>query len=189
MMPVIRINDAAFAGLKSISLWWGTKTPAETLDRVIRETMEQLGLEQDDEGDDTIVTSGNVMQFESSPGLSFTKPLKVTINGKSLQSPRWSSILLTTIAAVKSKAGVEGEKLVRELGVPAKAERYERDGFKFHKNLGISVQGQSASDVWKEVSRLAQRHRIPVTVEFWWRQNPKARFPGKTGSLKAGLTE
>ena len=186
MMPVIRINDAAFAGLKSISTWWGTKTPAETLDRVIRETMEQLGLEQDDEGDEAVVTTGDVMHFESTPGLSFTKPLKVTINGKTLQSPRWSSILLTTIAAVKTKTGLEGDKLVRELGVPAKAERYEDDGFKFHQDLGISVQGQSATDVWKEVSRLAQRHRIPVSVEFWWRQNPKAQFPGKTGSLRAG---
>lgn len=185
-MPVVRINDAAFASLKSISTWWGTKTPAETLDRVIRETMEQLGLEQDDEGDEAVVTTGDVMHFESTPGLSFTKPLKVTINGKNLLSPRWSSILLTTIAAVKTKTGLEGDKLVRELGVPAKAERYEDDGFKFHQNLGISVQGQSASDVWKEVSRLAQRHRIPVSVEFWWRQNPKAQFPGKTGSLRAG---
>lgn len=187
MMPVIRINDAAFANLKSISTWWGTKTPAETLDRVIRETMEQLGLEQDDEGDEAVVTTGDVMHFESTPGLSFTKPLKVTINGKNLQSPRWSSILLTTIAAVKSKTGLEGDKLVRELGVPAKAERYEDDGFKFHEDLGISVQGQSASDVWKEVSRLAQHHCIPVSVEFWWRQNPKAQFPGKTGSLRAGF--
>jgi hypothetical protein len=187
MMPVIRINDAAFAGLKSISTWWGTKTPAETLDRVIRETMEQLGLEQDDESDETVVTTGDVMQFANPPGLSFTKPLKVTINGKNLQSPRWSTILLTTIAAVKAKTGLHGEKLARELGVPTKAQRFEEEGFKFYEELGISVQGQSASDVWKEVSRLAERHRIPVAVEFWWRQNSKAQFPGKTGSLKAGV--
>jgi hypothetical protein len=185
-MPVIRINDAAFVSLKSISTWWGTKTPAETLDRVIRETMERLGLEQEDEGNEAVVTTGDVMHFESPPGLSFTKPLKVKINDKDLPNPRWSSILLTTIAAVKTKTGLEGEKLVRELGVPAKAERYEEDGFKFHQDLGISVQGQSASDAWKEVSRLAQRHRIPVLVEFWWRQNPKAQFPGKIGSLTAG---
>jgi hypothetical protein len=186
MMPVIRVNDAAFAGLKTISSWWGTKTPAETLDRVIRETMEQLGLERDDEVDEPIPAKGDVMHFGDPPGLSFTKPLKVSINGKNLQSPRWSSILLTTIANVKTKTGLEGDKLIRELGVPAKDGVYEDDGYKFHGELGISVQGQSASDVWKEVSRLASRHRIPVTVEFWWRQNPKAQFPGRIGALKAG---
>ncbi|TIN95544.1 MAG: hypothetical protein E5Y06_12400 [Mesorhizobium sp.] len=186
MMPVVRINDATFADLKSISAWWGTKTPAETIDRAIRETMEQLGLERDDEAEEAVVTNGDVMHFENPPGLSFTKPLKATVSGKNLQSPRWASLLLTTIATVKNKTGFEGDKLVRELGVPAKAEQYEVDGFKFHKDLGISVQGQSATDVWKEVSRLADRHRIPVAVEFWWRQNPKAQYPGKTGSLKAG---
>lgn len=186
MMPVVRINDATFADLKSISTWLSTKTPAETIDKVVREAMERLGLERDNETDDAVLVGGDVMQFESTPGLSFTKPLKATINGKNLQSPRWASLLLTMIGAVKSKAGLEGEKLVRELGVPARSERFDDEGFKYYADLGISVQGQSASDAWKEVSRLAVRHRIPVSVEFWWRQNPKAQHPGKTGVLKAG---
>ena len=185
-MPVVRVSDARFADLKSISEWWGTKTPAETIDRAIREAMEQLGLERDDEAEEIGVTNGEVMHFEVAPGLSFTKPLKVTVNGKNIRNPRWSSLLLATIAAVKTKTGWTGDTLAEELGVPAKAERYEDDGFKFHKDLGISVQGQSATDVWRAVSRLAQRHRIPVTVEFWWRQNSKAQHPGMTGSLKAG---
>jgi hypothetical protein len=48
------------------------------------------------------------------------------------------------------------------------------------------VQGQSASDCWKEVDRLAKKWRIPVSVEFWWRQNPKAQHPGRTGVLRSG---
>ena len=89
------------------------------------------------------------------------------------------------IAQMKAK-GFEGDKLVRELAIPAKAEQYEEEGFKYHPDLGISVQGQSASDAWKEVDRLAKKWRIPVTVEFLWRQNPKAQYPGKTGVLRAG---
>ncbi|TCB38808.1 hypothetical protein E0J02_26560 [Rhizobium leguminosarum bv. viciae] len=186
MMPVVRINDATFADLKSISAWWGTRTPAETVDRVIQETMQQLGLERDDEAEKGVLTNGDVMHFESPPGLSFTKLLKASVNDKNLPNPRWVSLLLTTIAAVKHKTGSECDGLVRELGVPAKAARFEQDGFKFYRDLGISVQGQSATDVWKEVSRLADRHRISVAVEFQWRQNPKAQYPGKTGLLKAG---
>lgn len=185
-MPVIRINDARFADLKSIAGWWGTATPAETVDRVIREAMERLGLERDD-ADEAVVGHQDVLRFDNPPGLSFTKPLKASVNGKNLASPRWASLLLTTIAAVRRKTGLEADELVRELGVPARAERYEDDGFKFHQDLGISVQGQSANDVWKEVARLANRYGIPVTVEFWWRQNPKAQYPGKTGSLRAGF--
>ena len=48
------------------------------------------------------------------------------------------------------------DKLVRELHIPSKAEPYEEEGFKYHPDLGISVQGQSASDAWKEVDRLAK---------------------------------
>ena len=186
MMPVVRISDAIFADLKSIATWFGTKTPSETIDRIVREAMEQLGMERDNEpGGAVTTTTDGAMEFDSAPGLAFTKPLAASINGKALQSPRWSAILLTTIAQVKAK-GFEGEKLVRELAIPAKAERYEEEGFKFHLELGISVQGQSASDCWKEVDRLAKKWRIPVSVQFRWRQNPKAQYPGRTGVLHSG---
>lgn len=184
-MPVVRISDARLADLRSMSEWWGTKTPAETLDRAIGEAMEQLGLARDDEPD-LVVSSDDVVQFDSAPGLSFTKPLKITVNGRNRRKPTWASLLLATIAEVKLKTGFEAKRLVEELGVNAKVGRYEDEGYKYHDELGISVQGQSAADVWKEVSRLASRHGIPVTVEFWWRRNEKAQYPGKTGSLKAG---
>jgi hypothetical protein len=61
------------------------------------------------------------------------------VNGKKIHHPRWSVILLTTIAQVKAK-GFEGEKLVEELDIPAKSEAYEEDGFRYHPDLGISVQ-------------------------------------------------
>jgi hypothetical protein len=186
MMPVVRINDATFADLSTLKTWFGTKTPSETIDRIVQGAMDQLGIERDDEPEGVTVTAGNgAMEFDKAPGLAFTKPLSASINGKALHSPRWSSLLLTTIAQVKAK-GLEGEKLVRELSVPAKAERYEDEGFKYHPELGISVQGQSAADAWKEVDRLATKWKIPVTVEFWWRQNSKAQHPGKTGILRSG---
>jgi hypothetical protein len=186
MMPVIRINDATFADLRSIATWFGTKTPSETIDRIVREAMEQLGMERDDEPEDVVTTTGSgAMEFDTAPGLTFTKPLSASINGKAIHNPRWSAILLTMIAQVKAK-GFEGEKLVRELHIPAKAEQYDEEGFKYQPDLGISVQGQSASDAWKEVDRLAKKWRIPVTVEFMWRQNPKAQYPGRTGVLRSG---
>lgn len=186
MMPVIRLNDATFADLSALKTWYGTKTPSETIDRIVRDAMEQLGMERDDATEEVTVTTGDgAMHFDTAPGLAFTKPLAASINGKALHGPRWSSLLLTMIAQVKAK-GIAGDKLVRELAIPAKAERYEEEGFKYHPDLGISVQGQSASDCWKEVERLAKKWGIPVSVEFWWRQNPKAQYPGKTGVLRSG---
>jgi len=186
MMPVLRINDGTFADLSTLKTWFGTKTPGETIGRLVQEAMDQLGMERDEEPDAIVdPSSTGAMQFDSAPGLAFTKPLAASVNGKALRAPRWSALLLTMIAQLKAK-GLEGEKLVRELGVPAKIERYEDEGFRYHADLGISVQGQSAADVWKEVDRLAKKWRIPVTVEFCWRQNPRAQHPGKTGVIRSG---
>lgn len=185
MMPVLRVNDATFADLSTLRTWFGTKTPSDTIDRIVRDAMEQLGMERDDEPEAVATTSDGAMKFDTAPGLAFTKPLSASVNGRSIRSPRWSAILLTMIAQVKAK-GLEGDELVRELQVPAKAERYEDEGFKYHSDLGISVQGQSASDAWKEIDRIAKKWRIPVTVEFWWRQNDKAQYPGRTGLLRSG---
>lgn len=186
MMPVLRINDATFANLSTLKTWFGTKSPSETIDRIVQEAMEQLGIERDDEIEGVPVASSNgALVFDTAPSLTFTKPMKAVVGGRSMQNPNWASILHVMIAHLKAK-GLEGEKLVRELSVPAKASSYEDDGYRFFPELGISVQGQSAADAWKEVDRLAKKWRIPVTVEFVWRQNPKAQHPGKAGVLRSG---
>lgn len=186
MMPVIRVSDPTFAELSSLKTWFGTKTPGDTIEKLVREAMDQLGIERDDEPEEAVtLTSSGAMAFDAAPSLAFTKPLSASVNGKAVHGPRWSSLLLAIIAQVKAK-GFEGDKLVRELQVPAKAAQYEEEGFKYHADLGISVQGQSASDAWKEIDRLARKWGIPVTVEFWWRHNSKAQFPGKTGVLRSG---
>ncbi|ANL87026.1 T4SS efffector SepA family protein [Rhizobium phaseoli] len=186
MMPVVRINDTTFADISTLKTWFGTKSPSETIDRIVQEVMEQLGIERDDEVAGAIVASTDgALVFDTAPSLTFTKPMMATINGKPIQNPNWASILHMMIAQVKAK-GFEGEKLVRELGVPSKAANYEDDGYRYFPELGISVQGQSAADAWKEVDRLAKKWRIPVNVEFVWRQNPKAQHPGRAGVLRSG---
>jgi hypothetical protein len=185
MMPVVRISDPTFAALGNLATWFGTKTPSETIDRIVRETMEQLGMERDEPEATPSKASGDAMEFETAPGLAFTKPISASVNGKTVANPRWSTILLTMIAQVKAK-GLDGDRLVRELHIPARAAQYEVEGFTYYHDLGVSVQGQSATEAWKEVDRLAKKWRIPVIVEFFWRQNSKAQHPGRTGVLRSG---
>ena len=49
MMPVVRLNDATFADLSTLKTWFGTKTPSETIDRIVQEAMDQLGMEREEE--------------------------------------------------------------------------------------------------------------------------------------------
>ena len=185
MMPVVRLNDPAFADLAVLTKWWGTKTPSDTIARLAREAMDDLGIERDDDEKTVVVAADGAMQFDKTPSMAFTKPLAASINGKVVLNPRWSNVLLGVVKSVHAQ-GVSGAALVRALNIHSKAGRYEDDGFKYYDELGISFQGQSASDAWKEIERLANAYRIPVSVEFWWRQNPKAQFPGKIGKLGAG---
>ena len=85
-------------------------------------------MERDDTSDAVATTtSTGAMEFSGTPGLSFTKPQSANINGQTIDNPRWASILLTVIAAVKAK-GFEGDKLVDQLYVRAKAGKYADDG-------------------------------------------------------------
>lgn len=185
-MPVVRINDATFTDLSTLKTWFGTKSPSDTIDRVVREAMEQLGIERDDgTGNANPTTATGAMSFDSAPSLTFTKPLDASIGGTSIENPTWASILLAMLVQVRAR-GLEGEKLVGQLAIPAKAIKHEVDGYRFHPALGISVQGQSAAEAWKEIDRLAKTWDIPVFVEFIWRENPKAQFPGRHGVLRVG---
>ncbi|MFC1772612.1 T4SS efffector SepA family protein [Pseudomonadota bacterium] len=186
MMPVIRLNDATFVDLKIISTWIGTNTPAETIAAIVRDKMDALDLERDvDDANLHKNNSGEDLVFEKAPGLSFTRILSTRVNDGDPDKLNWAGLLMKVIGIVKAK-GLSGEKLVTELQIPAKASEYTKDGYKFYSELGISIQGQSAPDAWKEVSRLADKFRIPVEVRFQWRDNEKAQHPGKIGVIRAG---
>jgi len=182
-VPVVRVSDATFSDLKLMATWFGTKTPSETLDRAVRDMMDHLGLEREDQDSGGVSDDEGVMEFERTPGLSFTRVLSAKVNNKELPKSNWASVLASVVLEVKRK-GYEGESLVRELQIPARNGLYEELGYKFDSKLGISIQGQSAPEAWKEISRLAQKWKIPVSIQIQWKDNPKAQFPGKVGLIR-----
>lgn len=186
MMPVVRLNDATFVDLRTVAAWLGTTTPAETVDQLVKEKMLTLDLERDVEEHGVVddETDGPIV-FEKASGLTFTRILSVSINGEKIGKTNWAGLLTTVIGRVKAQ-GFAGEKLVSELEIPARVSVYEDEGYRYHAEIGISFQGQPAADAWKEVSRLAEKHRIPVEVNFQWRNNEKAQHPGRVGIIRAG---
>ena len=186
-MPVIRISDATFIDLKSISTWIGTDTPSKTIESLVRHKMDALDLERDviERGAKVDASEGEATVFERTPGLTFTRILSAEMDGKSLGKPNWAGLLIEMAKHVKAK-GFAAERLATELQIPTKAKAYEEEGYRFYPELGISVQGQSAQDAWREISRLADKHRVPVEVEFQWRENENAQHPGRVGIIRAG---
>ena len=186
MMPVIRISDATFADLKLISTWMETKTPSQTIEKVINETMESLGLERDgSRGADSALSEAPdaITEYENVPPVTFTKILGASLNGKSLTKVNWNSFLAEMISTIAGNF-MNLNDLVRGLEIPSVVGEHNADGYKFYPDLGISVQGQSAFDALKEAKRLSQKHNIPMEIEFQWHDKPRAYRPGQRGVVK-----
>lgn len=184
MMPVIRINDATFANLKAISKWIETETPSQTVDKIVEDMMKNLGLERDVDFEAGVESSDDrPIEFEKTPGLSFTRILSAKVNGVEISKPNWAGVLFEVISIIRQN-GIIAQRLVGELEIPAKATQYNDHGYTYYDKLGISFQGQSAADAWKEISRLSNEWNIAVVIELEWRKNPKAQFPGKKGILR-----
>ncbi|PRY91026.1 T4SS efffector SepA family protein [Donghicola tyrosinivorans] len=193
-MPVVRISDATFVDLKSIATWLDVETPALTIEQLVRDKMAQLGLERDDPHE-IIMPSGascasldeSIIEFKTAPGLTFARVRAASVDGCWLEKTNWSVVLLQVISAVMKKHKMDANSLARELQVPSKPYEFNEEGYKYYSHLGLSIQGQSAPDAWREIERLAQKHRVAVEVRFQWSENDKAQYPGKVGMLRAGI--
>ncbi|MBC6439565.1 MAG: hypothetical protein GDA49_03970 [Rhodospirillales bacterium] len=181
-MPDVRVNDATFADLQSIAKWLGIETPPRTIDRLVREKMDQLGLKPSDTPGDP---QGEIITDD--PDLSHTRILDASVGGERLEKPkRWKSLLVKMIAAARKGSGMDPQALSRELQILSKPYEYNSEGYTYQPELGISIQGQRAQDAWKETERLADKYRIAVEVRFQWQEKDKAQHPGRIGSLRAG---
>jgi hypothetical protein len=57
-------------------------------------------------------------------------------------------------------------------------------GYKFVKEIGLSIQGVDANHAWELALRLAKYLRQPLRIIVEWRHNPKAAHPGESGILE-----
>jgi len=185
IVPVIRISDAAFSDLKSVSTWLGTKTPSATIEKLVAEKMDDLDLERDINAN--VGIKSGVLKFDKTPGLSHTLPLYAYIDQTKILSPRWSGVLIKTIEALKAR-NLNAEEIYQILDIPAQLGKHEGPGYKFYPEIGLSIQGQSAPNAWKEASRLAQKYNFPIAVKFKWYDKPKAQHPGRVGILNKGYS-
>jgi len=185
MMPVIRISDATFSDLATLAKWFESKTPSQAIDKIVREAMDSLDLEREINEEAMVgdILKPNI-KFTETPGLSFTKILKASVDGKKQQRPKWNGLIVEILRSMK-KRGMSPEELVDALSIPAMLGQFEENGFKYYPELGISVQGQSAQDAWKEIQRISPKWKISVEVSFEWRENPKAQHPGLKGELRS----
>src|SRR5438046_4532767 len=94
----------------------------------------------------------------------------------------WNDLVRIAHIAAFKKAGSFDELRHVTYAQVAKDERSD-SGYKFVKEIGISVQGVDANHAWQHALRLAKYLREPLRAIIEWRHNPKAAHPGETGLL------
>ena len=181
-MPVVRLNDADFMNLKLLAKWFETDTPSETISHLINDEIDRQGLVSDNKYH-VFQSANEDIVFDETPGLTHTKVILATVNKQKLDRSNWGSILFAVIRAVKDN-GLSKEQMSVELQINAEPCKIEDKGYTFYPELGLSVQGQSAPDAWKEAKRLSEKYNIPLEVKFKWREKEGAQYPGKIGVMK-----
>ena len=191
-MPVIRLSDSTFERLSQIKTWMRTKTPDETVFMLVTRAMADLGIETDDSEPDPPARLqpseagtriGSQWHFSACPDcLLFTKVQQARVDSDVIVPPNWAQVLIACIRRL-AKAGVTGSALQAMLQIPSKLGRYEEEGYRFFPDLGLSIQGQSASDAGAEACRLATVGGFPLELTFVWRNNERALHPGQAATL------
>ena len=117
------------------------------------------------------------------PNLSYTTVHSIIFDGKVFapNETYWNILLLAVIReAGKECSTKELKELV--LGNCVIGKR-EENGYKFIKELNLSVQGRDANNAWRATYHVLKKIRRPVEVVFSWQNNPKAEAPGSYSSF------
>ena len=121
------------------------------------------------------------------PNLSFTTVRSVIFEGKRHipSETYWNSILVASIREA-AKRKMSPAQIAELLIVNNILGKKDEGGYKFIEEAGLSVQGQDSNAAWKAAHHLATELGFSIEVSFVWQNNPKAAFPGVTGTYSLG---
>src|SRR4051794_35271259 len=113
------------------------------------------------------------------PNLAHTTVRSIELCGKilPLNETYWNTLLIATLREA-AKQGLKADDLKELLIANAVVGRKEDDGYRYFKDLGLSIQGQDSNAAWRATYHLAHKLGLAIKVSFSWQNNPKASFPG-----------
>lgn len=115
---------------------------------------------------------------ENPPLLTYTSLNSVRIGDTAFDKKYWNPVLFEMIRLAAVKMGMKNLK--PHLDVNYK--EGEHSGFgEYIKDAGITVQGRDANLCYRSIIKVAKAAKIPVTIDFYWQETPKAAHPGRAG--------
>jgi hypothetical protein len=176
-----QISDQTFERLKTHA-----EPLVDTLDTVINralDALETLGSKPANRAG----ASARQLDPAAPPNLAHTTVRSIELCGRILQPNEtfWNTLLIAALREA-AKRGHPPEVLKGLLIANSVVGRKEDEGYRYFKDLGLSIQGQDSNAAWRATYHLAHRLELPVKVTFSWRDTPKAAFPGSDAVFTVG---
>lgn len=171
-------SDATFERLKSYA-----EPLVDTIDTVINRALDALDEIQGRQPDSGM----KAFNPAAPPNLAHTTVRSIELCGRILHPNEtfWNTLLIAVLREAVSR-GVSSLTLEAVLTANCIAGRKEDDGYRFYKDLDLSIQGQDSNAAWRATYNLAKDLDLSLKVTFSWRDNPKAAFPGLIGTFTVG---
>jgi hypothetical protein len=176
------ISDDTFARLQAHA-----EPLVDTMDSVINralDALEQIAGTKTGAGAPDRV---GVLNPAAPPNLAHTTVKSIELCGRTLKPSEtyWNTLFIAVLREGSAKGRSAGELKQLILGNCVTG-RKEDEGYRYFKDLDLSIQGQDSNAAWRATYHLASKLGLPLRVTFAWQDNPKAAFPGASGSFVVG---
>jgi hypothetical protein len=173
-------SDATFERLKAHA-----EPLVDTLDSVINRALDAL-----ETMPGKAVPAGGAARSlnpAAPPNLAHTTVRSIELCGRTLppNETYWNTLLIATLREA-AKLGLEPDSLKALLIANSVVGRKEDEGYRYFKDLGLSIQGQDSNAAWRATYHIARNLDLPLQVTFSWQNNSKAAFPGTDAVFTVG---
>jgi hypothetical protein len=176
MMPTVNISQSNFQRLQQHA------TPlVDDLDSILARVLdayEKSGAAKPAPAAEDEDLSVKNYPIDSPPLLTHTSLNSAVIDSKAFDKKYWNPVLFEMIRLATIKLGIDNLK--PHLDVNYKAGEHAGFG-EYIKEADITVQGRDANLCYRSIMKVAKAAKIPLAIEFYWQETPKAAHPGRTG--------
>jgi len=119
---------------------------------------------------------------DNPPDLSRTAITSATIGGQGARN--WNDLVAAGIRLAWEQGHTDIAEMHNWTGANIRPGRHTRNGFHLVRGANVSFQYVQASRAWEIASKIAAKLRVPITVDFIWRDDPDAAHPGQQARMQ-----
>ena len=177
-MPNIEISEATFARLQNYA-----EPLVDTVDSLISRLCDTFDAHQASHRHYETLPQEMIRLDIGTDELTHTRLLRAHRNQQPLDQRDWNSLMREMHLLARQSLG-SFEALQKVSHANLRRGRYEQDGYRYIEAYDFSIQGCDANRACETSFRLAEAMSVPLRVDFIWRQNEDAAYPGSLGFIE-----